>query len=432
MKLDRFGGYYMSGQTIRYLDLQQVYSIRGYPAIEATVVTENGAVGRAICAAGVSVGTHEIPFKYDGGTRFNGRGTKQAAAFGKEILSPLLIGESVASQQHIDSIMLEAGKHIVGGNVTAAVSAAVLKAGAASLGIPLYQHIGGARAVTLPVPGTLLCFVQRLYNEGPPTNKPTYSYLAYDFPTFEEASYALWVCLNAFEKKVYKRWGLVSGFMPGMFAIPMGCIQSDEEIWQLATEVIVECGYENKVGIQVDVGSDTYYDHKTGIYEGLFCPGKRDRDAQIEFLCDMVKKYPFVCLEDPLYEDDFEGTAILTRKTDIQIVGDDLFTTNSERVKQGAAVGAANAVLLKVNQIGTISEALDMIQTAYDHGYGIMPCMSRGEGIEICDYAVGINAGTIRESGLGDYGNRFIEIERELGSRARFAGKQGLKGSRFR
>ena len=422
----------MSGQTIRYLDMRQVYSVRGYPAIEATVVTENGAVGRAICAAGVSIGTHEIPFKYDGGPKFKGRGTTQAAAYAKEVLSPLLIGENAAYQQRVDSILLEAGKSVLGGNATAAVSAAVLKAGANSLGIPLYQHIGGARATTLPVPGTLLCFVQRLYNDGPPTNKPTYSYLAYDFPTFEEASYALGACLNAFEKKVKQRWGLVSGFMPGMFAIPMGCISSDEEVWKLATEVIVECGYENRVGLQVDVASDTYYDHKTGLYEGLFGPGKRDRDEQIEFLCDMVKKYPFVCLEDPLYEDDFEGTAILTKKVDIQIVGDDLFTTNSERVKQGAAVGAANSVLLKVNQIGTFSEALDMIQTAYECGYSVMPCMSRGESIAICDYAVGINAGTIRESGLGDYGNRFLEIERELGSRARFAGKQGLKGSRFR
>jgi|LSQX01.2.fsa_nt_gb enolase len=422
----------MSGRNIKYLDLRQVYSIRGYPAVEAVVVTENGAEGRAICATGVSVGTHEIPFKYDGGTKFNGRGTTKTAAYAKEALTPLLLGQDAAVQQHIDNIMLEFGKDIVGGNATAAVSAAVLKAGAASLGIPLYQHIGGARARTLPVPGTLLCFVQRLYNEGPTTNKPTYSYLAYDFDTFEEASYALWVCLNGFEKKVKEKWGLVSGFIPGMFAIPMGCIKSDEEIWALATENIIQCGYEGKVGIQVDVASDSYYDHDTKIYEGLFEPGRRDRDEQIEFLCKMVRKYPFVCLEDPLYEDDFEGTAILTQKVDIQIVGDDLFTTNSARVKEGAAVGAANCVLLKVNQIGTISEALDMVQVAYDNGYNIMPCMSRGEGVEICDYSVGINAGSIRESGLGDYGNRFLEIERELGNRAHFAGKRGLMGKRFR
>jgi len=215
------------------------------------------------------------------------------------------------------------------------------------------------------------------------------------------------------------------------FDAPIGMLKSDSEVWDLAAENIVKCGYEGKVGIQIDVASDSYYDHKTGIYEGLFNADKRDRDEQIEFLINMVKNYPIICLEDPLYEDDYEGTAILTSKIDIQVVGDDLFTTNPDRVKEGIKAGAANTVLLKVNQIGTISESFDMIQLAYDNGYAVMPCSSRGEGVDIVDYAVGINAGTIRESGLFAPGNRFLEIEKELGKRARFAGKHGLKGSRF-
>jgi enolase len=146
----------------------------------------------------------------------------------------------------------------------------------------------------------------------------------------------------------------------------------------------------------------------------------------------MVRDYPFVILEDPFDEDDYETTAALTKAIDIQVVGDDLFTTNPERVQQGIAVGAANTVLLKVNQIGTITEAFEMIQLAYRNGYAVMPCSSRGEGSDIADYCVGINAGSVRETGIGPGANRFLKIEQELGPRAKFAGRRGLQGARFR
>jgi len=420
----------MKGTIITKVFGSQVYSDRGHPGIYARVETENGAVGTAICTAGVSVGTHEIPFAYDGGDKFFGLGTTKAAKAIDEKIAPAIIGLDAANQQSIDQAMLEIGKDVLGGNATAAVSAAALKAGAAALGLPLYRHIGGSRAVTLPVAGVGFFSGKRRYNEGVRTNKPSHSFLAYDFPTFEEASYALWELNQAWSKLIRDKYGVMDSMM-GFVDLPFGAIKSDEEIWKHATDTIVKCGYEGKVGMQVDVASDSYYDHKTGIYEGLFNADKRDRDAQIEFLLYMVKNYPFIDLEDPLYEDDYEGTAILTAKTDIQIVGDDLFTTNPARVEEGIKAGAGNTVLLKVNQIGTISESLDMIQLAYENDYGVMPCSSRGEGIDIVDYCVGINAGTVRESGLGMYGNRFIEIEKELGKLARFAGKHGLKGSRF-
>ncbi len=124
-------------------------------------------------------------------------------------------------------------------------------------------------------------------------------------------------------------------------------------------------------------------------------------------------------------------TGRYTKDVDIQVVGDDLFTTNPARVLEGIKHGAANTVLLKVNQIGTITESFDMINLAYNNNYGVMPCDSRGEGVAICDYCVGLKVGSVRESGIGENGNRFIEIEEELGSRAKFAGKHGLKGSRF-
>ena len=136
-------------------------------------------------------------------------------------------------------------------------------------------------------------------------------------------------------------------------------------------------------------------------------------------------------LEDPFNEDDYETTAELTKAIDIQITGDDLFTTNPERVAYGISKGAATTVLLKVNQVGTITEALDMIAYAYNFGYSVMPCSSRGEGPELADYCVGINAGSVRGSAIADTGNRFLAIEAELGARAKFWGPKGLKGKRF-
>jgi len=142
---------------------------------------------------------------------------------------------------------------------------------------------------------------------------------------------------------------------------------------------------------------------------------------------DAVKQFPFVILEDPLDEDDFEGHAILTKELGVQIVGDDLFTTNPERVQHGIDVGAANCVLLKVNQVGSITEAFDMVDLAYRNGYAVMPCNSRGEGADIADYAVGLKTGHMREGGLDDATTRLLEIEAELGSRAKFLGKKGFK-----
>lgn len=425
----------MSGTTIVGVDARQVFSDRGYIGVEAKITTQSGVQQRAFCTGGMSMGSHEVVFNYDGGTKWGGKGVQCAVDAIKEKIAPLIMGMDAADQQAVDAKMLEVGKAVLGGNAVGAVSAAVLKAGAAALGIPLYRHIGGARAVTLPVPGVGFMNGKARYGGGAETDKPTYTFVAYDFGSYEEASYALWEINRGWRQLAEEKFGVVyidgyGGY--GWVDIPTGTIKSDKEIWNIATENIARCGYEGKVGLFVDIAASEYYDPKTHSYQGIFDSISRDRDQQIDFLCDMVRNYPFVSLEDPLHEDDFEGTAILTRKLNIQIVGDDLFTSNPERVRRGIEAGAATTVLLKVNQIGSITESFEMVQLAYDAGYSVIPCASRGEGATtIADYCVGLNATTVRECGLKEESNRFIEIERELGSRARFLGKLALANSRF-
>ena len=423
----------MYGTTIVSVKAREIMSDRGHPGVEATVVTENGATGKAVCTAGTSVGTHEIAFAYDGGEKWRGKGVMRAVNAVNEKIAPAIIGMDASKQIEVDGVMLDIGKNILGGNATGAVSAAVLKAGAAALGIPLYQHIGGANAYTLPVPGAICMSGSNRYGGGlgKSGGKPTMSFMAYDFPSFSEASYALWDVSDRWAKFMYKNYGLGNGVVGTMAVLGPGHVKSDEELWDSMTEIINKYGYENKIGLQMDVASDTYFNKETGKFEGLFDSKPRDMDELMEYLIDLPKKWPFVVIEDPLPEDDYEATAYFTKNVDIQVVGDDLFTTNPERVMKGIKLGAANTVLLKVNQIGTISESFDMVNLAFNNGYGVMPCSSRGEGIDICDYCVGLKVGSVRESGVNAPGNRFLEIEEELGSRARFAGKSGLKGSRF-
>lgn len=423
-----------TGTTIISVKARQVYTNRKNPGVEAVVRTENGAEGRAMCTSGISVGTHEIDFTFDGGDRFRGRGVMRAVNNVNNVIAPVLRGMDAADLLAVDNAMLhimpDAKAHL-GGNATAAVSAAVLRAGANALGIPLYRHIGGAGAMYLPVPGVAMAAGHERYGGGitTPGGKPTMSVMCFGFSTFSEASYACWDIHTRWAEKMEKLFGGIPNNRD-FISIPAGYFKSDEEIWEAMTETIIEAGYEGKAGFQMDVATDTYYNREDGKYYGLFDSRPKTKEELYDFYMHIIKEYPFVILEDPFNEDDYDTTAAFTKESGIQIVGDDLFTTDPKRVAYGIARGAANAVLLKVNQIGTISEALEMIQYAYKFGYGVMPSDSRGEGAAIGDYAVGINAGTLRESGTGERGNRLLEIEAELGEKARFIGARGLKGFR--
>ena len=417
------------GSRIESVVARQVFTWRGHPGIETTVTTANEAKGVATVTAGLSVGDYEVQFAYDGGTRWAGLGVQRAVDSVNETIAPVLQGINATRQIEIDQMLLDLDgtpdRSKLGGNTIASVSAAVLKAAADSLDIPLYAHIGGVNACVLPVPGAGLMNGARRYGGGERAgDKPSYSMMCYDFDTFADASYAAWDVERAFRRTLGERLDLDPQFVR---FIPAGRIQHDSELWDIMTEVIVSRGYEGKIGLQVDIAAGTYFDNDKGVFVGLFSAEDKTLDELIELYKWMVDNYPFVIFEDPLDEDDFEGHARLTREIPIEIVGDDLFTTNPERVQRGIDMGAANAVLLKVNQVGTITEAFEMTRLAHRHGYGVMPCGSRGEGPDIADYAVGLITGHLREGGTGDTANRLLRIEEELGSRAQFAGKSGLR-----
>lgn len=424
----------MSGTAIKSIHARQVYTNRGNPGVEATVICENGAEGTAMCTSGVSVGTHEVRFNFDGGTRFHGKGVMGVVGNVNAVIAPALVGVDAADQKAADRALLSVvpnAKATLGGNAVVAVSAAILKAGAKALGVPLYRHVGGADAMYLPVPGVAMAAGHERYGGGitTPGGKPTMSVMCFGFDSFAEASYACWDIHDRWAEKMDRLFG-GSPNIRDFIVIPAGVYKNDQEIWEAMTETIIEAGYEGRAGFQMDVATDTYHNKEDGKYYGLFGNKPLTTDELYKFYMDIIRKFPFVILEDPFDEDDYETTAALTKESGIQIVGDDLFTTNLERVAHGISLGAANTVLLKVNQVGTITEALEMVQYAYKFGYAVMPSDSRGEGESIGDYAVGINAGSIRECGIGPRANRLLAIEEELGSCAMFLGAAGLKGFR--
>jgi len=401
-----------------------------YPAIEATVITENGACGVALVATGTSVGTHEVQFVYDGGERWGGRGVMKAVSNVNDIIAPALKGADATRQRKADEILIELdgtpNKSKLGGNATASVSAAVLKAGAASLGIPLYQHIGGVNACTMPIPIIGLGTGGRYRDPGRTRwLKPSYEYSAYGAGCYSEAIYWSWRCSEEVKKLLQKRYP--DKYSPSyQMASLAGVIGNDREFLEIMSESIVNCGYEGKIGIYFDCAADCYYEKDIDRYVGIFSPGEKSRDEMIELYKDFVNTYPIVSFEDPLHEEDFEGIAIVTKEVGIEVVGDDLFTTTVERLKRGISMGAANSMVLKMTQVGTVSEALAACRVALANGYNVHPCGSRGDSDSIGDFAVGLNAGQVRAANH----NRLLAIEEELGPSAVWPGKEAYKGWR--
>ena len=417
---------------IQEVRAREIVAGRGIVSLEVTVTTDDGAVGLSTPESGVSTGSHEAAFLLDGGERYGGKGVRKAAENINTVIGPTLVGMDVADQAAIDQAMIELdgtpNKARLGANAIVGVSLAAIQAAAASSGQPPYRTIGGVGARTLPIPIYGIGTGGRYRDPGTSRwFKPSYEFCAFGAGGYAAALEWSWRCAQEARRLLVARYP--GKFNPTYHSNSLaGVIDHDRELLEIMSESIVNCGYEGQVGIYFDCAADCYYEADIDQYVGLFGPGEKTRDEVIEELLGFVKAYPIVSLEDPLHEDDFEGHALATQELGIEVVGDDLFTTNIERLQQGIEAGAANSMVLKITQVGTVSEALAACRLALTHGYNVHPCGSRGDRESIGDFAVGLNAGQVRAAGH----NRLLTIEQELGRAALWQGKRAYKGWRNR
>ena len=414
---------------IRNIKARQILDCRGWPTVEADVITEGGIIGRADVPVGRSRGEAEAYELRDDGERYAGRGVMKAVKNITEKIAPVLKGIDVREQRKIDMAMIELdgteNKSNLGGNAIVGVSLAVSKAAAAALDTPLYRYVGGIDANTLPVP--LLNYINGGKLAATDLDFQEHMILPVGAKTFSEAmaiGTEVYYLLGEMLAKKYSKYVLNTADEGG-YTPPM---KDPREAFDIELEAIEELGYGKKFVLGLDVAASHLYNKKKGTY--TLMDKETTREELIDFYCDLCKAYPVKTIEDPLWEEDFEGHAELVRALGIQIVGDDLFVTNIKRLRRGVEIGAANALLWKVNQIGTLSEALDAAAYAYRRGYGVQVSERSGqtEDTWLADMAVALNAGQIktgapcRSERVAQY-NQLFRIEEELGKSAKYPGK---------
>ncbi|MDL2210380.1 phosphopyruvate hydratase, partial [Desulfovibrio sp. OttesenSCG-928-O18] len=333
----------MANITITGLRGREIINGRGIPAVEVDLFASNGARYTASAPSGVSVSSHEAVEIRDGGTRLMGKGVLQAARNVSEKIAPALIGKPVTDQTGLDALLIELDgtkqKTALGGNALTAVSLAIAKAGAAASGLEPYAYLGGTERTRVP----LLCpnMLSGSKTAGNSLDFEDYLLAPFGFPTLAEAIAASVETFHVLHKNLHRKYGLI----PQITALAPPC-KTSKEAMDFIVEAIAEAGYEGKIGLGVDVAADNFYDAKTGLYN--LQSGPVDRADLIAHYRELTDNYPILFWEDGLAEDDFEGFAAMTKAVPVLIVGDDLFATNPERLAQGAAIQAANAMLLKV------------------------------------------------------------------------------------
>ncbi|MDD2485930.1 MAG: phosphopyruvate hydratase [bacterium] len=419
--------------TIVGIHSREILDSRGNPTIEAEVMLECGEVGWAAVPSGASTGAHEAVELRDGDkARFNGKGVLKAVENVNEVIAPELVGLDATEQILIDKIMIgldgTLNKGNLGANAILSVSMAVCKAAAQAVGLPLYQYIGGVSARELPVP------MMNILNGGQHADNNVdiqeFMIMPAGASSFREA---LRMGAEVFHslRSVLKGKGLNTAVGDeGGFAPNLG---SNEEAIQVIIEAIGKAGYEpgKDAFIALDVAATELYADGKYVFSGEGVT--RNSDQMIEFYRDITSKYPVISIEDGLSEDDWDGwknlTSALGRK--VQLVGDDLFVTNTTRLERGIEMGTANSILIKVNQIGTISETLDAIEMAKKAGYTAVVSHRSGETEDatIADIVVGVNAGQIktgapsRTDRVAKY-NQLLRIEEELNGVAEYRGRK--------
>lgn len=413
---------------------REVIDSRGNPTIEVEVMTEDGAFGRAIVPSGASTGERESLELRDGDKkRFGGKGVLKAVSNVNDIIAKEIIGMGVLDQVGVDKALIALDgtkfKSNLGANATLGVSLAVARAAANLLGIPLYRYLGGVNAKTLPVP------MMNVINGGAHADSSVdfqeFMIMPVGAPSVREAIrwgaeifHALKVVLKG--KGHVTAVGDEGGFAPNL--------KSNEEPLEVIVEAIKLAGYVpgKDVVLAMDVAASEFYDPETKLYTlKKSKEGTKTSEEMIEMYAGFIKKYPIVSIEDGLGERDWDGWKKLTERLGdkIQIVGDDLFVTNPAILKEGIERGIANSILIKVNQIGTLTETLDAMELARSHGYTNVISHRSGETEDttIADIAVALNAGQIKTGSMSRTDrvakyNQLIRIEDELGERAIFPG----------
>ena len=415
------------------VNAREVLDSRGNPTVEVEVYLEDGTMGRVIIPSGASTGVHEAVELRDGDKdRYLGKGTLQAVDNVLNVIAPEVIGMSVFDQVAIDKMLIELdgtpNKGKLGANAILGVSLAAAKAAAAYLDMPLYQYIGGVNAKVLPVP------MMNILNGGKHADNNVdiqeFMIMPVGAKSFREA---LRMGTEIYHnlKKVLKARGSLSGVGDeGGFAPNL---DTNEEALAVIVEAIEKAGYKpgEDVRLALDVASSEIY--RDGKYHLASENEAKTNAEMVEYYAYLCDKYPIISIEDGLAEDDWEGWKLMTEKLGdrLQIVGDDLFVTNTERLKQGIESDTANAILIKVNQIGTLTETLDAIEMAKRAGYTAVVSHRSGESEDatIADLAVAVNAGQIktgapcRTDRIAKY-NQLLRIEEELEEAAQYNGME--------
>ena len=405
---------------------RQILDSRGNPTIEVDVITDSGARGRAAVPSGASTGEYEAVELRDGGKEYLGKGVLKAVENVNDIIAEEIIGMNVFDQNLIDKVLIELdgtpNKSRLGANAILGVSLAVAKAAAESLGLPLYRYVGGVSANTLPVP------MMNIINGGSHSDAPIAFQEFMIMPIKAESfSQALQMGSEIFHnlKKVLHDRGLSTtvgdegGFAP--------TFEGTEDAIETIKKAVEKAGYKfgEEVKIALDCASSEFYDN--GVYDYTKFEGakgkKRTSAEQVAYLTELVNKYPIISIEDGMDENDWDGWKLLTEAIGdrVQLVGDDLFVTNVERLERGIAQGVANSILIKVNQIGTLTETIAAVDMAHRAGYTSIMSHRSGETEDntIADLAVALNTRQIktgsasRSDRMAKY-NQLLRIEEEL------------------
>ncbi len=426
----------MNPTSISHVSAREILDSRGNPTVAAKVVLESGAIGRALVPSGASTGTHEALELRDGDAhRYLGKGVLKAVSHVNDVIGPRLKGFDVRAGAAIDKLMLDLdgtpAKTKLGANAILAVSMAVADAAAKAAGLPLYASLRSGSTYTLPVP--LINILNGGAHADNSVDVQEFMIAPAGFTCFADAIRAAAEVFHNLKKILKKKGygtsvGDEGGFAPNL--------RSDEEALECIVESIHQAGYTpgKHVWLALDVAASELFDNGQYTFKKSKA-GTRTADGMVEFYDRWISKYPIISIEDGLAEDDWAGWAALTRALGkkIQLVGDDLFVTNRQRFQRGLDGGITNSILIKLNQIGSLSETIDVVDLAHAHGFSAVISHRSGETEDtfIADLSVALGTGQIktgsvcRSERVAKY-NRLLEIEDELGAKAVFAGTKAF------